>query len=83
MRSGWKRSNDSPVDYRFGRATHGHHPDRGPQPTLIAFGPSIKAGVVVEKRCIVDEPSTFAKVLGLDMGDIDGSAISEILKESI
>lgn len=72
-----------PKDYRFGRATHGHHPDRGPQPTLIAFGPSIKPGVVVEKRCIVDEPPTFAKVLGLDMGDIDGTAISEILKEDI
>lgn len=75
MRSGWKKSNDSPVDYRFGRVPTGI--------ILIAFGPSIKAGVVVEKRCIVDEPPTFAKVLGLDMGDIDGTAISEILKESI
>ena len=31
-------------DYKFGRATHGHHPDKGAQPTLIAFGPHIKAG---------------------------------------
>lgn len=36
-------------DYRFGHATHGHHPDRGPSPTLIAFGPSIKEGRCPEK----------------------------------
>ena len=35
------RAHDT-TDYRFGRATHGHQPDKGPQPTLIAFGPSIK-----------------------------------------
>ena len=68
------------TDYRFGRATHGHQPDKGPQPTLIAFGPSIKPGVIVEQRSIVDEPATYAKVLGLDMGDIDGRSIDEILK---
>lgn len=68
------------TDYRFGRATHGHQPDKGPQPTLIAFGPSIQPGATVERRSIVDEPATFAKVLGLDMGDIDGRSIDEILK---
>ena len=68
------------TDYRFGRATHGHQPDKGPQPTLIAFGPSIKPGVIVEQRSIVDEPATYAKVLGLNMGDIDGRSIDEILK---
>lgn len=67
-------------DYRFGRATHGHQPDKGPQPTLIAFGPSIREGAVVERRPIVDEPATFASVLGLDMGDIDGHPIEELLK---
>ena len=69
-------------DYRFGRATHGHYPDKGPQPTMIAFGPDIKPGAVVERRPIVDEPATVARVLGLDMGDIDGKPILEILKES-
>lgn len=67
-------------DYRFGRATHGHQPDKGPQPTMIAFGPSIRPGAVLERRPIVDEPATFAKVLGLDMGDIDGRPMEELLK---
>ena len=73
------RAHDT-TDYRFGRATHGHQPDKGPQPTLIAFGPSIKPGVVLDSRRIVDEPVTVAKVLGLDMGDVDGHAIDEILR---
>lgn len=68
-------------DYRFGRATHGHHPDKGPQPTLIAFGPDIKPGARVQRRSIVDEAPTFARVLGIEMPDIDGRAIEEILME--
>lgn len=68
------------TDYRFGRATHGHQPDKGPQPTLIAFGPSIRPGVVLERRPIVDEPATFARVLGLEFGGIDGHPIDELLK---
>lgn len=67
-------------DYRFGHATHGHQPDKGPQPTMIAFGPSIRPGAVLERRPIVDEPATFAKVLGLDMGDIDGRPMEELLQ---
>ena len=67
-------------DYRFGHATHGHQPDKGPQPTLIAFGPDIKEGAVVARASIVDEPVTIAKVLGLDLGDTDGKVIEGILK---
>ena len=67
-------------DYRFGRATHGHQPDKGPQPTLIAFGPDIRPGAVVERASIVDEPVTVARVLGLDLGDTDGKVIEGILK---
>ena len=68
------------TDYRFGRATHGHQPDKGPQPTLIAFGPSIRPGVVLDRGSIVDEPATVARVLGIDMGDIDGKVLEELLK---
>ncbi len=67
-------------DFRFGRATHGHHPDLGPQPTLVAKGPSIKEGVVVDRRPIVDEAPTYAKILGAELPDAQGSAIEEILK---
>ena len=68
------------TDFRFGRATHGHHPDLGPQPTLVAKGPSIKEGVVVDRRPIVDEAPTYAKILGADLSDAQGSPIVEILK---
>ena len=74
----WVRRVDN-SDYKFGRATHGHHPDKGPQPTLIACGPDIKPGAVVERRPIVDEAPTYAKILGVTLPDADGKAIDEIL----
>ena len=67
-------------DYRFGRATHGYHPDKGPQPVFFAFGPDIKEGVVLERRNTVDEAPTYAKILGVEMPGVDGHAIDEILK---
>lgn len=67
------------TDYRFGHATHGHFPDKGPQPTFLAFGPSFKPGAVIERRPLVDQPATFARVLGLDMGDIDGQVMEDLL----
>ena len=67
-------------DYKFGRATHGHNPDKGPSPTMIAFGPSIRAGAVVEKCSLTDEAPTFAAALGIRMDDVDGKVIREILK---
>jgi predicted AlkP superfamily pyrophosphatase or phosphodiesterase len=67
-------------DYRFGRATHGHLPDKGPQPTLAAMGPDFAEGVVVNRRPIVDCAPTFAEVLGVELPDADGTCIDEILK---
>ena len=66
-------------DYRFGRATHGYLPDKGPQPMLVAKGPAIQKKVVLEKRDIIDEAPTFAKVLGLKLPHADGKPIDEIL----
>ncbi len=68
------------TDYRFGRATHGYLPDKGPQPTLFAFGPSIKPGVVIDRCSIVDEPPTFAHALGFEMPDIDGKPLKELFR---
>ncbi len=66
-------------NYRFGRASHGHLPDKGPQPTLFAFGPHIRSGVVLENARLVDEAPTFAKALGIDMENTDGRCLSELL----
>ena len=81
--SDWREPYVHPLDisdYRFGRATHGHLPDKGPQPTLLAFGPDIRPGAVVERAALVDEPATIARVLGLEFGDIDGKVIEGILR---
>ena len=68
------------TDYRYGHATHGHLPDKGPQPVFLASGPSFRENVCVERRPIVDETATFAKILGLDMPGIDGVPVDELLK---
>jgi predicted AlkP superfamily pyrophosphatase or phosphodiesterase len=78
----WKRpivKNLDIADYRYGKATHGYLPDRGPQPMFMAKGPGIRPGVTLEKRDIIDEAPTFAKVLGLSLPEADGVPINEIL----
>ena len=67
-------------DYKLAHGTHGYHPDKGPQPCLLAFGPGIRPGAVVEQARIVDIAPTVAKSLGFDMPDTDGHAIMEILR---
>ena len=59
---------------------HGHTPDMGYQPTLIAIGPDFKAGVQLDRRETVCVPVTLAKCLGLTLEDADGKVIEEILK---
>jgi hypothetical protein len=66
-------------DYRYGHATHGYLPGKGPQPMLAAKGPRIRNGVILEKCNMVDEAPTFAGILGLTMNDTDGTCIDAIL----
>lgn len=67
-------------DYKLARGTHGYHPDKGPQPTLLAFGPDIRPGAVVERARIVDIAPTVACTLGFEMPDVDGRVVHEILR---
>jgi len=67
-------------DYRFGHATHGHMPEKGPQPPFIAAGPSIKKGVTIPTGNILNHAPTFAKILGVELKDARGKAVDEILK---
>jgi predicted AlkP superfamily pyrophosphatase or phosphodiesterase len=66
-------------DYRYGHATHGYLPNKGPQPILAAKGPRIRNGVILEKCNMVDEAPTFARILGLTMNDTDGTCIDALL----
>ena len=63
-------------DYKFGRATHGYHPDKGPQPTLLACGPHIRSGVILDRRSILDEAPTYARILGVELPDADGRLVA-------
>ena len=79
----WRRPFVRPADnsdYKYGRGTHGHQPDLGPQPTLLAFGPDIRPGVRIARRDIIDEAPTYARILGVEMPDAEGHAIEEILR---
>ena len=67
-------------DYRFGKATHGYLPQNGPQPILLAKGPDIKNGIVLNGNHIVNEAPTYAKIWGLEISNADGKPITEILK---
>ena len=67
------------TDYRYGRATHGYLPEKGPQPILAAKGPDVKDGVTLEKAKLIDLAPTFAKLLGVNL-PCDGTALADILK---
>lgn len=67
-------------DYKFGQSTHGHLPHKGPQPTLLAFGPDIKPGVVLDNALLVDLAPTIAHALGLHMEGCDGRVLTELFK---
>lgn len=68
-----------PGSHKCGAATHGSRPDRKETTTFIASGPSVKKGVVIDKRSMVDEAITMAKMIGFDMEDTDGRLMEELL----
>ena len=67
-------------DYRFGRATHGHEPTKGPQPPFIAKGPSFKSGVVLKTGNILNHAPTLAAALGVELRDAVGAPVLELIK---
>ena len=68
-------------DYRYGHATHGYLPEKGPQPVFYAKGPDFGEHVVLEHARLVDEAPTFAELLGLEFPNVQGSCLWELLKK--
>ena len=68
-------------DYRTGRATHGFHPNKGPQPSMVMVGPDFNEGVVIDRRSTLDMAATIAKIFDFNMPDIDGKPIEEAIKK--
>ena len=67
-------------NYQNQHGTHGHLPDKGPQPTFIGCGPHFKKGVRIEEGDILNHAPTLAHLLGVTLLDSVGTAVSEILK---
>lgn len=79
---GWVRPVVAPLDltdYKMGKASHGYLPEKGPQPTFIAAGPSFKKGAVVEFGSVLNHAPTCAAALGIELRDAVGTKVSEIL----
>lgn len=67
------------MDYRYGRATHGHLPEKGVWPVLYAKGPGFRENVTLKTANLVDEAPTFAKVLGLELRGADGHVLEQLV----
>lgn len=61
-------------------ATHGHLPDKGPQPIFVANGPAFRKNVTIETANLIDEAPTFARILGVELKNADGRVIEEFIK---
>lgn len=69
------------MDYRYGRASHGYLPEKGPQPVFVVKGPAFAENVIIEQAELVDEAPTYARILGVELPDADGSPIIDLLKK--
>lgn len=58
---------------------HGYHPDIGPRPPFVGCGPAFRKGVVLEHGNLVDGAPTYAQVLGVELPDVQGKALKELL----
>ncbi len=61
------------------RASHGGLPFKDETTTFIASGPNVRPGAVVERRSIVDDAPTMARMLGFDLPEVDGRPIEEMV----
>lgn len=63
------------------KGNHGYLPTRPKMLTgFVAVGAGVKAGAVVERVRLIDIAPTVARVLGLEMKDVEGRVLSELLK---
>ena len=71
---------EHPIANVTNRGTHGHTPERGPQPVFLAHGPDFKDGAYLRNAKAVDIAPTLAAVLGQTMPEADGRVLTELLK---
>lgn len=65
-------------------AAHGYSPLKEAYSTVfIAKGQGVRPNVEIESMRLVDEGPTFAKLLGLDLGDTDGRVMEDLIKNKV
>ncbi|MEG0741453.1 MAG: ectonucleotide pyrophosphatase/phosphodiesterase [Clostridia bacterium] len=67
-------------DYRYGRATHGYLPEKGPQPIFLCKGPDFQENVTLEYGRLIDQAPTYAKLLNIPLPETDGVAMDALLR---
>ena len=87
FQNGWEEyrrkagASDHHTDFHIQAATHGYLPDRdGYRTFFMAAGPHFLKGARVEKMSLVDEGPTLAGILGLDLGQVDGRTVNELIR---
>lgn len=68
-------------DYRYSRATHGHQPQKGVQPTFFLYNPYQSTTVDIDRGRIVDQAPTLSELMGFSMPYCDGQPIQALLTE--
>lgn len=64
------------------KAVHGYDPELpGYQTLFMAKGPDFNKNVQVPEMNLADGGVTLAKILGLDLGQVDGKVINEFIRE--
>ncbi|MGF2618352.1 alkaline phosphatase family protein [Rossellomorea vietnamensis] len=74
----------TPEDVLSGKytyASHGYSPEKPEYQTIfMASGKGIKEGAIIPSMRLVDEGPTFARLLGLNLGETDGQVVNDLLK---
>jgi len=65
------------------RADHGYHPTwKDDYATFYAMaGPGVKGGTRSSRMSLIDIAPTWARLLGLELGEVDGDVVEEMLEE--
>lgn len=70
-------------DEEYTLSTHGYSPFKSDYTTVfIAAGRGIKKGNIIEKMNLVDEAPTIAKLLGLELQNVDGKVVDDLIEEN-
>jgi len=80
----WKGPYAVPFSYAekgcFG-GNHGFHPDKGPRPPFIGYGPRFLPGIVLSGAELVDGAVTYAKIMGVELPNADGKVLEKLLRK--